>query len=107
MIRTILILGLFVVSFGAMAQEKSPVQQNDLKGPEYKNYKVWMHKLEPTIIQSDATPQTLQGPEYKNRRPGKEASNVEQALVSTVGTEQQKLQGPAYKNYNPHIRRSK
>ena len=105
--RAILILGLVVVSVGAMAQDKSPVKQNDLKGPEYKNYKVWMHQLEPTKAQSVATAQTLQGPEYKNRRPGKEVSNAEQALVSTIGTEQQKLQGPAYKNYNPHVRRSK
>ena len=105
MIRAIIILGLFVVSFGAMAQDKSPVKQNDLKGPEYKNYKVWMHKLEPTKANSAATAETLQGPEYKNRRPGREASNVEQALVSTVGTEQQKLQGPAYKNFNHHTGR--
>ena len=105
MIRAIMILGLFAVSFSAMAQDKSPVQQGDLKGPEYKNYKVWMHKLEPTKANSAATAQTLQGPEYKNRRPGREASNVEQALVSTFGTEQQKLQGPAYKNFNHHTGR--
>ena len=105
MIRAIIILGLFAVSFSAMAQDKSPVKQSDLKGPEYKNYKVWMHKLEPTKIQSAATAETVQGPAYKNRQPGREASNVEQALVSTVGNEQQKLQGPAYKNFNHHTGR--
>jgi hypothetical protein len=104
MIKAIVMLGLFVVSFGAMAQEKSPVKQSDLKGPEYKNYKVWMHQLAPTKVQSAATVETLQGPAYKNRQPGR-VSNVAQAIVSTVGTEQQKLQGPAYKNYNHHTGR--
>lgn len=100
--KAIVILGLFVISFGAMAQDKSPVKQSDLKGPEYKNYKVWMHKTAPTKIQSTATAETLQGPAYKNRQPGRDASIGEQALVSTVGNEQQKLQGPAYKNFNHH-----
>lgn len=98
----IVILGLFVVSFSAMAQDKSPVKQNDLKGPEYKNYKFWMHKAAPTKVQSAAEAATIQGPEYKNRQPAREASNVEQALVSTVGTEQQNLKGPEYKNFNHH-----
>ncbi|PJJ80292.1 hypothetical protein CLV57_3442 [Mucilaginibacter auburnensis] len=102
----IVILGLFIVSTSAVAQDKSPVKQSDLKGPEYKNYKVWMHKLEPTVIQSAATAETLQGPEYKNRQPARQVSNVEQALVSTVGSEQQKLKGPEYKNFN-HARRLK
>ncbi len=106
MIRAIVILGLFVMSFGAMAQEKSPVKQSDLKGPEYKNYKAWMHKVAPTKIQSAATVETLQGPAYKNRQPGREASIGEQVSVSTVGNEQQKLKGPAYKNFNLHTRRA-
>ncbi len=101
----IIMLGLFVVSISAMAQEKSPVKQSDLKGPEYKNYKVWMHKTEPTKIQSAAAVPTVQGPEFKTRQPATYASNVEQAVVSAVGSEQQKLQGPAYKNYN-HARRA-
>ncbi len=95
-------LGLFVISFGAMAQDKSPVKQSDLKGPEYKNYKVGVHKVAPTKIQSAATVETLQGPAYKNRQPERDASKGEQVLVSTVGSEQQKLKGPAYKNFNHH-----
>jgi hypothetical protein len=103
--KALVIIGLFAVSFGAMAQEKSAVQQSDLKGPEYKNYKVWRHKLTPTKITSAATATTLQGPAYKNQQPGKATSNGEQALVSTVGNEQQKLKGPAYKNFNHHTGR--
>ncbi len=102
----IVMLGLFIVSISAMAQDKSPVKQNDLKGPEYKNYKVWMHKAAPTKVESAANVETLQGPEYKNSQPAKQALNVEQAVVSTVGTEQQKLQGPDYKNFN-HNRKIK
>ena len=103
--KAIVILGLFVVSFGALAQEKSAVKQSDLKGPEYKNFKHWMHKAVPTKIQSATTVNTLQGPDYKNRRPGRNTSNVEQALVTTTGNEQQKLKGPAYKNFNHHTGR--
>ena len=103
--KALVIIGLFAVSLGAMAQEKSAVQQSDLKGPEYKNYKVWKHKLVPTKVQSAATVTTLQGPEYKNQQPGRNASKVEQSLVSTKGNEQQKLKGPAYKNFNHHTGR--
>ena len=103
--KVLVILGLFVVSFGALAQEKSAVKQSDLKGPEYKNFKHWMHKAVPTKIQSATTVNTLQGPDYKNRRPGRNTSNVEQALVTTTGNEQPKLKGPAYKNFNHHTGR--
>lgn len=103
--KAILILGLFVVSFGALAQEKGEVKQSDLKGPEYKNYKAWMHKAVPTKILSATTVKTLQGPAYKNNRPGRDTSKVEQTLVSTAGNEHQNLKGPAYKNYNHHTRR--
>ena len=95
--KAILILGLFAISFGAMAQEKTPVKQSDLKGPEYKNYKVWLHPLAPTKMQSAATVETVQGPEFKNRRPTA-TSNGEQVLV-TFGSERNNLKGPAFKNY--------
>jgi len=105
--KAILVLGLFVVSFGALAQEKSEVKQSDLKGPDYKNFKAWMHKALPTKIQSATTVKTLQGPAYKNYQPGRDTSKVEQTFVTTAGNEQQNLKGPAYKNYNHHIRRPK
>lgn len=103
--KAALILGLFVVSFGALAQEKSAIKQSDLKGPEYKNFKHWMHKAVPTNIQSAAAVETIQGPAYKNRQLRRNASRGEQALVTTVGNEQQKLKGPAYKNFNHHTGR--
>ena len=103
--KATLILGLFVVSFGALAQDKSEIKQSDLKGPEYKNFKHWMHKAVPTKLQSATAVETVQGPAYKNRQPGRATSNVEQTIVTTGGNEQQKLKGPAYKNYNHHFRR--
>lgn len=104
--KAAIILALFVVSFGALAQEKSEVKQSDLKGPEYKNFKAWMHKPVETKVFSATKANTLQGPAYKNQMPGKTAANVEQALVTTSGNEHQKLKGPAYKNYNHHYRKS-
>ena len=103
--KATLVLGLFVVSFSALAQEKSEVKQSDLKGPDYKNYKAWMHKAVPTKIQSATTVKTLQGPAYKNYQLGRDTSRVEQTLVNTAGNDQQNLKGPAYKNYNHHTRR--
>jgi hypothetical protein len=100
--KVALILALFVVSFGALAQQKSDVKQSDLKGPEYKNFKSWMHKPVETKVYSASEVKTLQGPEYKNQKPGKNTVNVEQALVTALGNEHQKLKGPAYKNFNHH-----
>ena len=103
--KVTLIIALFVISFGAVAQEKSEVKQSDLKGPEYKNFKSWMHKAVPTKVYSAAKVKTLQGPAYKNYQPGRDIAKAEQALVATVGNEQQKLKGPAHKNYNHHDRK--
>ncbi|QEK52796.1 hypothetical protein FYC62_14835 [Pedobacter aquae] len=104
--KVALVLGLFTLSFGALAQDKSEVKQSDLKGPAYKNYKFWMHKSVPTKIQSASTVNTLQGPAYKNQNFSANTSNTEMVLVSTVGNEQQNLKGPAYKNYNHFSRKS-
>ncbi len=90
-------LALFAISFGAMAQENPPVKQNDLKGPEYKNYQFWRHNVEPIKVYSTATAETVQGPEFKNRKPTA-APKGEQVLV-TFGSERNNLKGPAYKNY--------
>ena len=104
--KAVVILGLFVVSFSAPAQEKSEVKQSDLKGPEYKNFKHWMHKVVPTKVSSATNVQALQGPEYKNRQPLRDTTRGEQTLVTTGGNEQQKLKGPAYKNFNHHTGRA-
>lgn len=103
--KVTLILGLFILSVAAFAQEKTEVKRSDLKGPAYKNFQSWMHPSVPTKVYSDSKVKTLQGPAYKNRRPGKNTSKAEQTLVTTVGSERQKLKGPAYKNYNHHIRK--
>lgn len=102
-----LILGVFLVSFGAFAQVDSNVKQSDLKGPDYKNYKVWMHKTVPTKIYSENNKVSLQGPAYKNQQARRDASKKDLVVVKTVGTERQKLTGPAYKNYGPWSKKVK
>lgn len=97
--KAALIIGLFVASFGALAQEKNEVKRSDLKGPEYKNFQSWKHKAVPTKVYSASEVKTVQGPEYKNQKPGKRIAKTDQALVTTVGSQQQTLKGPAYKNY--------
>lgn len=99
--KVTLILGFFVVSFGALAQEKSEVKQSDFQGPAYKNFQAWMHKAVPTKIYSASNVKSLKGPAYKNYQPERDTSKLDLVLVSTVGNEQHNLKGPAYKNYNP------
>ncbi|WP_281336941.1 hypothetical protein [Flavobacterium eburneipallidum] len=96
-----LILGVLLVSLGAFAQEKSNMKQSDLTGPDYKNYKHWMHKTEPVKIYSETNTTTLQGPAYKNQQPGTNNSKKELVEVKIGGSERQKLTGPAYKNHGP------
>ena len=96
--KAILLLAMFAISFGAMAQEKKPVKLSDLKGPEYKNYKFWKHQVEPTKVSTAGNTEKLQGPEFKNRKV-EAVSDAEQVAVITTGDERQKLQGPEYKNY--------
>jgi hypothetical protein len=96
-----LILGVFILSVGAFAQEGNNVKQNDLTGPAFKNYKHWMHKSEPTKIYSQNTVTALEGPAYKNQHPSKETSKENLVQVKIGGSEKQKLTEPAYKNYGP------
>ena len=103
--KVALIIALFVVSFGALAQDKKEVKQSDLKGPEYKNHKAWMHKAVETKVYSAAKANNLQGPDYKNQKPGKNSLKANKVLATTTGSEQQKLKGPAYKNYNYHTKK--
>ena len=103
--KVTLIIGLFIFSFAALAQQKSGIKQSDLKGPEYKNFKHWKYKAVPTDVQSATAPRTLQGPAYKNRQPGRDTSRVEKTSVTTTGSSHQNLTGPAYKNYNHYLRR--
>lgn len=96
-----LILGVLLVSFSGFAQDKSDVKQSDLKGPDFKNYKHWMHKTEPTKIYSESNKVSLQGPAYKNQQPGENTPKEDLVEVKIGGSEKQKLTGPAYKNYGP------
>ena len=102
-----LILGVLLMSFGAFAQQKSDVKQSDLKGPDFKNYKHWMHKTEPTKIYSENNKTALQGPAYKNQQPGRNNSSQDLVEVKIGDSERQKLTGPAYKNHGPWSKKAK
>ncbi|MBP6584992.1 MAG: hypothetical protein KA215_04915 [Flavobacterium sp.] len=96
-----LILGVLGVSFSGFAQEENNVKKGDLKGPAFKNYKVWMDKSEPVKIYSENNKKTLVGPAYKNQEPFRNTPKEDLVLVNTASTERQKLTGPAYKNFGP------
>jgi hypothetical protein len=104
--KVALILGVLLVSFGALAQEKSDLKRSDLKGPAYKNYKPWKHETTPVKIYSLNKKKSLSGPAYKNYKPWRDNSKSEAVVVNT-GSERQKLTGPAYKNYKPWREKAK
>ncbi|MEL1254514.1 hypothetical protein AAEO57_12060 [Flavobacterium sp. DGU38] len=98
----VLILGVLLISFSGFAQEEpTNVKQSDLKGPAFKNYKVWMHETTPLKIYSEENKTALQGPAFKNAQPVKETTKQDLVQVKIGGSERQKLTGPAYKNYGP------
>lgn len=99
--KVILILGFLVISFSAVAQVETNVKQSDLKGPAFKNYKVWMDKSESIKLYSENNKKTLNGPEYKNYQVWKDTLKQDLVLVNTSGGEKQRLTGPAFKNYGP------
>jgi hypothetical protein len=96
-----LILGVIGFSYSVVAQEANDVKRNDLQGPAYKNYQVWMDKSEPLKVYSQNTITSLEGPAYKNQQPAKETPKENLVQVKIGGSERQKLSGPAYKNYGP------
>ncbi|PXY42850.1 hypothetical protein DMB65_02200 [Flavobacterium cheongpyeongense] len=97
-----LILGVLLISFSAFAQEEpTKMKQSDLKGPAFKNYKVWMHETASVKIYSENNKESLQGPAYKNAQPVINTSNKDLVEVKTSNPEKQKLTGPAYKNHGP------
>jgi len=95
-----LILGFLVISISSFAQDGKNVRKNDLTGPAYKNYQVWMDKSEPAKIYSQKNITSLDGPAYKNQQPVKNTPKDDLIEVK-IGGERQKLTGPAYKNYGP------
>ncbi|WP_366184439.1 hypothetical protein [Flavobacterium ovatum] len=99
-----MILGVLLISFSAFAQAETNVKQSDLKGPAYKNYKVWMDKSEPIKIYTDNNKQALKGPAYKNHQVSRDTREKDLVLVSTSGSESRNLTGPAYKNHGPWVK---
>ena len=104
--KVALILGVLLVSFGALAQEKGDLKRSDLKGPAYKNYKPGKHETTPVKIYSLNKKKSLSGPVYKNYKPWRDNSKSEAVVVNT-GSERQRLTGPAYKNYKPWREKAK
>jgi len=102
-----LIFAVLGFSFSSFAQEESNIKKNDLKGPAYKNYKVWMDKSEPLKLYSENNKKPLTGPAYKNQQISNDSSKKDLVVVKTSGNERQKLTGPAYKNYGPWSRSTK
>ena len=96
-----LILGLLGISFSGVAQVESNQKQSDLKGPAFKNYKVWMDNSEPIKVYSENNKKSLVGPAYKNQQAWTNTPKENLAVVKTAGNERQKLTGPAFKNFGP------
>jgi hypothetical protein len=96
-----LILGLLGISFSGVAQVESNQKQSDLKGPAFKNYKVWMDQSEPIKVYSENNKKSLVGPAYKNQQAWTTIPKENLAVVKTAGNERQKLTGPAFKNFGP------
>ena len=84
-------LGL-LITFGANAQK------SDLKGPEYKNRKLWKNPIEKAEVYTKSG-ESIKGPEAKNATP-MERKTGDKVLV-TLGGDDEKLMGPAYKNRKP------
>ncbi|WP_298492634.1 hypothetical protein [uncultured Algibacter sp.] len=96
--NTILTLLVVLLSVSLYAQKRS-----DFKGPEYKNYKPWLHKSEPTLVYTVETKTKLTGPEHKNQKPWKNKANKDYVAI-VYGSDRSKLKGPAYKNYKPWLK---
>jgi hypothetical protein len=105
--KAVFILAVLAISCSAVAQEGKNVKRNDLKGPAYKNYQVWMDKSEPVKVYSQITKQSLQGPAYKNYQSLGNTPKENLAIVNIGGGERQKLTGPEYKNYGPWSKKVK
>ncbi len=95
---TVSTLLIVLLSVGAFAQKRS-----DFRGPDYKNYKPWLHKSQPIIVYTLTNKTKLQGPLFKNYKPWQ--NQLESKYIPIVfGSERSKLKGPAYKNYKPWLK---
>lgn len=93
--KIVTIFALAFVTTTTFSQKKST-----FKGPEYKNYKAWEHKVEPIIIFSNTAKQELNGPEYKNFKV-KEIKEENYQVLTITTSKRTGLKGPAYKNFKP------
>lgn len=75
-------------------------KQNQLQGPEAKNYKPWKYETEATVVVNKSSKKDLKGPEAKNFKPWKDENSTETIAIVT-DNKRRKLQGPAAKNYKP------
>ncbi|MGY5354465.1 hypothetical protein [Wenyingzhuangia sp. IMCC45467] len=79
----------------------SAQKQNDLTGPEAKNYKPWQHNTEATVITKTVAKSNLKSKDVKNQKRWKNNGNTEKTYVIASNYNRNKLQGPAAKNYKP------
>ncbi|TXD53961.1 MULTISPECIES: hypothetical protein [unclassified Polaribacter] len=89
----ILVFAFIFITTAAFAQKR-----NDLQGPEFKNYKPWMHKIEAIVIYTNTTKNKLIGSEFKNYKIW-ENKKEDTELVTIVKSKRSKLTGPKYKNF--------
>lgn len=99
--KLLVVLGFIFFSTITVAQKR-----NDFKGPEYKNYKYWQHKTEPTVVFVSIEKKGLMGPAYKNYKPWQNNGKNTIVKVLNLKSTRSKLMGPAYKNYKPWKKKS-
>lgn len=90
----ILIIAIMLCPLLVMGQSRS-----NLKGPKYKNYKVWKSDKQASTVHTLASVEKPKGPEAKNKRLFKK-DNRSEALV-VMEKDRSKRQGPWAKNYKP------
>jgi hypothetical protein len=89
----ILVFAFIFIATSAFAQKR-----NDLQGPEFKNYKPWIHTAEATVIYTNTTKNKLSSPEFKNHKIW-ENKKEDSELVTIVASKRSKLKGLKYKNF--------
>lgn len=92
----VLILAIVFISASSFAQKR-----NDLKGPEFKNFKVWESTAEPTVVLVGSAKKSLKGPAFKNYKRWQKNNKNATFKVLKIESPRQKLMGLAYKNYKP------
>ncbi|WP_159947663.1 hypothetical protein [Polaribacter septentrionalilitoris] len=94
--KIVLVLGIIFLSTSAFAQKR-----NDLKGPEFKNFKVWESTAEPTVVYVGSPKKGLKGPAFKNFKPWQKNNKNATFKVLNIQSTKPKLKGPAFKNQKP------